>query len=198
MDEWDEKAVERFESMVQVAHWKKLISKVVAYKERKSFAFQRQSKQRESSPIPGVELYDPEENADKNIAMELVKLGFAEMSNKKFGDLTKSSILNMIKDPAAKEKTKEEVPVPEETAKLPEMPSKPELETNNNKSISNGDEKRQKLQQPEPESLFMSGETPKKKKKGKEQLTDFLKSEQQATTKKQKSKEVDWNEMMDD
>lgn len=193
MDEWDEKAVERFESMVQVAHWKKMISKVVAYKERKSFAFQRQSKQRESSPIPGVELYDPEENADKNIAMELVKLGFAEMSNNKFGDLTKSSILNMIKDPVVME----EVAVPEEPPKPPSMPSTLELETNNNKLISNGDEKREKLQQ-EPESLFKSSETPKKKKKGKEQLTDFLKSEQQATTKKQKLKEVDWNEMMDE
>lgn len=93
LDEWDERAVEKFEDLVQAAHWKKLISKVVAYKERKSFAFQRQSKQRESSPIPGVELFDPEDDVEKNIAIELVKQGFAEMTDP-FGDLSKSAILN--------------------------------------------------------------------------------------------------------
>jgi len=104
LDEWDEKAVEKFEQMVQVAQWKKLISKVVTYKERKSFALQRQSKQRESSPIPGVELYDPEENVDRNIALELVQLGYAEMSDR-FGDLkTKSAILNPSEDELRAEK----------------------------------------------------------------------------------------------
>jgi tudor domain-containing protein 2 len=54
-EEWDKKAIESFETLVQVAQWKKLISKVVTYKERKSFVLQR-SKQRESSPIPGKKI----------------------------------------------------------------------------------------------------------------------------------------------
>jgi hypothetical protein len=223
MDEWDEKAVEKFESLVQVAHWKKLISKVVAYKERKSFAFQRQSKQRESSPIPGVELYDPEENSDRNIALELVKMGFAEVSGKEFGDLTKSAVLNASGDGVEikvgekievgeAEKVEEPVKLPEpvkiqpEPVKtlpespnlpdLPQVPTKPDNETNNNKV--NGDQKRDEPRQPEAESLFKPKDPTKKKKKGKDQLTDFLKSEQQATTKKQKAKEVDWNDMMEE
>lgn len=94
-EEWDRKAIEKFESLVQVAQWKKMISKTVAYKERKSFALQRQSNnKRESSPIPGVELY--EENSDRNIALELVESGYAEMSDR-FGDLAKSSVL-IVKD----------------------------------------------------------------------------------------------------
>lgn len=97
LDEWDEKAVEKFEDLVKVAQWKKLISKVVAYKERKSFAFQRQTKQRESSPIPGVELYDPEDQVERNISLELVKMGYADMPSP-FGDLSKSAILNTAKE----------------------------------------------------------------------------------------------------
>lgn len=194
MDEWDEKAVEKFESLVQVAHWKKLISKVVAYKERKSFAFQRSSKQRESSPIPGVELYDPDENLDKNIALELVKMGCAEMSNKAFGDLTKSAILNTVDDEVKVKVDTEEKKKPE-VVEVPESTSHSEF---NNNLVSNGDG--EKARQPEPESLFASSENPsKKKKQGKEQLTDFLMSEQQATSKKEKKpKEVDWNAMMEE
>ena len=150
MEEWDEKTVEAFEKMVQAARWKKLISKVVAYKDRKSFAFQRQSKQRESSPIPGVELYDSDENADKNIALELVKSGYAEMTDH-FGDLSRSSILNSpteeLQQESVPEEPKpvgsfktiertetEEVSKPEtvisvkqpEVPKLPEVPEEPE------------------------------------------------------------------------
>jgi Tudor domain len=197
MDEWDEKSVEKFESMVQAAHWKKLISKVVAYKERKSFAFQRQSNKRESSPIPGVELYDPDDSTDKNIALELVKQGLAEMSNKEFGDLTKSAILKIVDDEVKVkvEEKKPEVVEPEKVAEETKVPSA--TNEKNNNSVSNGSE--EKPRQSEPESLFSSSDNLPKKKKGKDQLTDFLKSEQQATTKKQKKpKEVDWNAMMEE
>lgn len=197
MDEWDEKAVEKFESLVQVAHWKKLISKVVAYKERKSFAFQRQSKQRESSPIPGVELYDPDESTDKNIALELVKIGCAEMANKNFGDLTKSTILNTVED--VEEKKLEELKEPEEK-KLPVTimtePSELKSTENGGKTtnlVSNGSGEKER--QPDPESLFKAPGS--SKKKSKDQLTDFLRNEQQATSKKQK-KADDWNAMMDE
>ncbi|KAG5674283.1 hypothetical protein PVAND_004262 [Polypedilum vanderplanki] len=93
-EEWDRKSIEAFESLVQVAQWKKLISKVVTYKERKSFASQ-QTNQRESSPVPGIELY--EEDSDKNIALELVRMGHAEISDR-FGDLAKSSVLVVNQD----------------------------------------------------------------------------------------------------
>lgn len=244
LDEWDEKAVEMFEGLVQAAQWKKLISKVVAYKERKSFAFQRQSKQRESSPIPGVELYDPEEDVGKNIAIELVKMGYADMTDP-FGDLSKSSILNpsplpeeikshieVTVEPIPEEKSErvEEVVEPEpkepevvlpevkETeVVLPEV-KKPEVATpaeekahhalddgesneNNNSHVetkTNGEASKHQQSDAEPENLF-SPEKPIKKSKKKQQLDDFLRNEQQATSKKSgQSKRVDWNAMMDD
>jgi tudor domain-containing protein 2 len=94
-EEWDRKAIDKFESLVQAGQWKKMISKVVTYKDRKSFALQRPSNKRESSPVPGVELY--EENSDRNIALELVENGYAEMSDR-FGDLAKSSVLKVADD----------------------------------------------------------------------------------------------------
>lgn len=246
LDEWDEKAVETFEGLVQAAQWKKLISKVVAYKERKSFAFQRQSKQRESSPIPGVELYDPDEDVGKNIAIELVKMGYADMTDP-FGDLSKSSILNPNLLPEEiKPQIKETVkPIPEEKSEqieevepalkepevvLPEVKElevilpevkKPEVvtpadekvphkvdegksnESNNNdnnhiETKTNGEASKHQKSNAEPANLF-SPEKPVKKNKKKQQLDDFLRNEQQATSKKSvQSKGVDWNAMMDD
>lgn len=121
-EEWDQKAIESFEGMVQPSQWKKLVSKVVTYKERKSFALQRQN-QRESSPIPGVELY--EENSDKSIALELVKLGYAELSDR-FGDLAKSSVLAVIDDEPVVEVKKEDVPENKEEEIIVETPQ-PEI-----------------------------------------------------------------------
>ncbi|XP_070495049.1 tudor and KH domain-containing protein homolog [Chironomus tepperi] len=94
-EEWDRQAIDKFEEIVQAGKWKKMISKVVTYKDKKSFALQRPSNKRESSPVPGVELY--EENSDRNIALELVDNGFAEMSDR-FGDLAKSSVLKIADD----------------------------------------------------------------------------------------------------
>ena len=212
LDEWDMKAVEKFEEMVQVAHWKKLISKVVAYKERKSFAFQRQSNKRESSPIPGVELYDSE-NGEKNIALELVKLGYAEMSEN-FGDLSKSAILNSgsgdggeivvetikEKSPIREEKLpvkekspeKEKLPVKEKQSPLPTNGTELSTNGNHNDSVSktNGEPA-------EPASnLFKAQKPPKGNKK--QQLSDFLKNEQKATSKKPEKSEVDWNAMLEE
>lgn len=157
LDAWDEKAVETFENMVQAAKWKKLISKVVAYKERKSFAFQRQSNKRESSPIPGVELYDPEENTDKNIGFELVKLGLAEMEH--FGDLSKSLILNSppVVEPKPSVEIFKNEPKPEIVKDDPkpnpkpikvEQPKVPNEDINNAVPQTNGAAKIKKPQQP--------------------------------------------------
>lgn len=131
-EEWDDKAIGAFEDMVQVSQWKKLISKVVTYKDRKSFALQRH-KQRESSPIPGVELY--EENSEKSIALELVKKGHAELSDR-FGDITKSSVLTVVED----EVVKEEVPVKEEEPIIEPVKDETETEEQSNEATQISEE----------------------------------------------------------
>lgn len=225
LDEWDEKAVEKFENMVQAAKWKKLISKVVAYKERKSFAFQRQSNKRESSPIPGVELYDPEENTDKNIGFELVKLGLAEMEP--FGDLSKSTILNStpavepepkspetikVEQPKAPQTIKEEKPKAPQTIKKeqpkashtikveqPKVPNENKLTNEDIKEPvpqTNGASKKKKSNQA-PSALFAAEEKPVKTSK-KQKVADFLKNEQQATSPRKENPVTDWNAMLED
>lgn len=212
LDEWDEKAVEKFEEMVQAARWKKLISKVVTYKERRSFAFQRQSMKRESSPIPGVELYDPEVNPDKSIAHELVRLGYAELSDN-FGDLSRSAILNSNKSDGAeivietvKEKSPDKEksplkenkstvvedqqtnPVNEEKPQLPSINAEPTNENQNNSSAkTNGTPK-------EPVTNLLKAQKPSKGNK-KQRTSDFLKNEKQASPKKSDN---DWNAMLED
>jgi tudor domain-containing protein 2 len=109
-EEWDHQAIGKFEQLVQTGKWKKMISKVVTYKDRKSFALQRPSNKRESSPVPGVELY--EENSDRNIALDLVENGYAEMSDR-FGDLAKSSVLKIADD--VKEISPEPMDIPDKS-----------------------------------------------------------------------------------
>lgn len=209
LDEWDEKAVEKFEDLVKVAQWKKLISKVVAYKERKSFAFQRQTKQRESSPIPGVELYDPEDQVERNISLELVKMGYADMPSP-FGDLSKSAILNTAKEdfvtPANESLSTDETEVGkarefelEPFAVPAEAKSSIEDDETNDHSVSKTNGDAGNKSSAEPSSLFAGEKPPKSSKK--QQLTDFLQSEQKATSKKsgkKVKKDVDWNVLMEE
>uniref|UniRef100_A0A182QH34 Tudor domain-containing protein n=1 Tax=Anopheles farauti TaxID=69004 RepID=A0A182QH34_9DIPT len=73
-DEWDPVAVNRFEELTHVAQWKKIVSKIVTYRSGKSPLHGR-----ETSPIPGVELYDTAPNGvdQVNIAHVLVAEGLA-------------------------------------------------------------------------------------------------------------------------
>uniref|UniRef100_A0A182WA70 Tudor domain-containing protein n=1 Tax=Anopheles minimus TaxID=112268 RepID=A0A182WA70_9DIPT len=73
-DEWDPMVVSRFEELTHVAQWKKIISKIVTYRNSKSPLHGR-----ESSPIPGVELYDTAPNGTDliNIGQELIAEGLA-------------------------------------------------------------------------------------------------------------------------
>uniref|UniRef100_A0A182N8N1 Tudor domain-containing protein n=1 Tax=Anopheles dirus TaxID=7168 RepID=A0A182N8N1_9DIPT len=73
-DEWDPVAVSRFEELTHVAQWKKIVSKIVTYRNSKSPLHGR-----ETSPVPGVELYDTAPNGvdQINIAHELVTEGLA-------------------------------------------------------------------------------------------------------------------------
>lgn len=154
-EEWDKKSIETFEDMVQVANWKKLISKVVTYKERKSFALQRH-KQRESSPVPGVELY--EENSEKSIALELVKRGCAELSDR-FGDIAKSSVLTVNE-----EEQKDEVPppvVPKEVISYLEDPQDDKFEEISAPETQKEEEVPQKSPSPPEEEIFIPEQPPK-------------------------------------
>lgn len=221
-EEWDQKAIGAFEDMVKVAQWKKLISKVVTYKERKSFALQRQ-KHRESSPVPGVELY--EENSDKSIALELVKAGHAELSDR-FGDIAKSLVLTVIEDEPKEEEIvapAEEIvdPVEEIAVEIPEpveekneeVPQEPQIIE---QKITQEEPKEEEpslpnssnLDQPSSNSItngksadvFGAGDSKVKPKKKKKQITaDFLNMEQQQqSAPSHKKKSQDWNQMMEE
>ncbi|XP_011207759.2 tudor and KH domain-containing protein homolog [Bactrocera dorsalis] len=73
-DTWDALSIQKFEELTQVANWKKLISRATTYKERQKGA---SGAVRESSPIPGVELFDLTEGVEVNIGHILISHGFA-------------------------------------------------------------------------------------------------------------------------
>ncbi|KFB40048.1 AGAP010171-PA-like protein [Anopheles sinensis] len=92
-DEWDPVAVSRFEELTHVAQWKKIISKIVTYRNGKSAL-----PGRETSPIPGVELFDMAPNGvdQINIAQELVKEGLArKLANVSSEELTRSQLFRL-------------------------------------------------------------------------------------------------------
>uniref|UniRef100_U5ENN8 Putative tudor and kh domain-containing protein n=1 Tax=Corethrella appendiculata TaxID=1370023 RepID=U5ENN8_9DIPT len=94
-EEWNPNAITKFEELTYSAQWKKILSKVATYKDRNNMKSIQNSK-REGSPIPGIELYDTtKESGDVNVALELVNLGYARMSDT-FGDLSKSNVLRVI------------------------------------------------------------------------------------------------------
>lgn len=186
--DWEERAIEEFEQMVLS---KKLISKVVAYKERKSFDFERKP-HRETSPMPGVELYCKNDDlTDKNIAIELVKGGYAEMCSKQFGDLiSKSSILKPDTVPETSNNNK--VPEISRNNKVPDTSSYNKVpdtsSSNNNKALPNASFK--EFDQP-PKS------DKKSSKAKKATVSDFLQHEQNVDQVKF-NKHQDWNEMMEE
>uniref|UniRef100_A0A182S883 Tudor domain-containing protein n=1 Tax=Anopheles maculatus TaxID=74869 RepID=A0A182S883_9DIPT len=73
-DDWDPIVVNRLEELTHVAQWKKIVAKIVTYRNGKS-----PLRGRESSPIPGVELYDTAPNGTDliNIGQELIAEGLA-------------------------------------------------------------------------------------------------------------------------
>uniref|UniRef100_A0A6B2EDB9 Putative kinase anchor protein n=1 Tax=Phlebotomus kandelakii TaxID=1109342 RepID=A0A6B2EDB9_9DIPT len=73
--EWSARSIERFEELTHVAQWRKLLSRVVSYREKNPT---EGVLRREGSPVPGVDLFDITESAeDINIAAELVAEGLA-------------------------------------------------------------------------------------------------------------------------
>lgn len=77
-ESWDQQSIIRFEELTQVANWKKLISKVVTYKERPKPGHRSK---REGSPIPGVELFDLSEGHEVSINNLLISQGLALPEN---------------------------------------------------------------------------------------------------------------------
>lgn len=60
-----------------VAHWRKLIARVVTYKERPKGTSTANAAGRDGTPLPGVELFDPTEGAEVNIGDMLITQGYA-------------------------------------------------------------------------------------------------------------------------
>uniref|UniRef100_A0A182JJZ3 Uncharacterized protein n=1 Tax=Anopheles atroparvus TaxID=41427 RepID=A0A182JJZ3_ANOAO len=92
-DQWDPVAVNRFEELTHVAQWKKIISKIVTYRNGKSLL-----PGRETSPIPGVELFDTAPNGSDqiNIAQALVNEGLARsLANTAAEELTRSQLFRL-------------------------------------------------------------------------------------------------------
>ncbi|XP_001356635.2 tudor and KH domain-containing protein homolog [Drosophila pseudoobscura] len=74
---WQKSSIAKFEEMTEVAHWRKLIARVVTYKERPKVTAGVNAATREGTPLPGVELFDPAEGADLNIGDLMIAHGFA-------------------------------------------------------------------------------------------------------------------------
>lgn len=96
-NEWESKAIEKFEELVQPSHWKKLKVKVVTYRERKELSSNNSELKIGYAPIPGVDLYEDAYDGGRNVAAEMVKTGHAKINGEQFGDLRKSSILALNK-----------------------------------------------------------------------------------------------------
>lgn len=71
-DTWSLDAVDKFEEWTHVAQWKKLSAKINGYSIR-----EKTRAKREGSPVPGVDLFDVNNENDIDIAQELVNHGFA-------------------------------------------------------------------------------------------------------------------------
>uniref|UniRef100_A0A182PXE7 Tudor domain-containing protein n=1 Tax=Anopheles epiroticus TaxID=199890 RepID=A0A182PXE7_9DIPT len=92
-DEWDPVAVSRFEELTYVAQWKKIVSKIVTYRNNKSPLHGR-----ETSPIPGVELYDTAPNGTDqiNIAQQLIAEGLARPGvSERTDELSRSQLFRL-------------------------------------------------------------------------------------------------------
>ncbi|KAH8263061.1 hypothetical protein KR044_003831 [Drosophila immigrans] len=75
---WQKTSISKFEELTE-AHWRKLIARVVTYKERPKITQSKavNAATREGTPLPGVELFDPTEGVELNIADLLITQGFA-------------------------------------------------------------------------------------------------------------------------
>ncbi|KNC22393.1 hypothetical protein FF38_04660 [Lucilia cuprina] len=73
---WDQQSIEAFEEYTQVARWKKLIARVVTYKDRVK-SITGNTAAREGSPIPGVEIYEIQEGVEVNLGHMMITHGYA-------------------------------------------------------------------------------------------------------------------------
>ena len=204
-------------NFILVAQWKKLISKVVTYKDRTSFASHSRS-QREGSPIPGVELFDVD-ISDKSINLELVNLGLAELSSR-FGDMQKSSILTLVEpevedvpkvaevaEVREEEKIPEispvapiSVPEPSEPAILPKVPELPMNATNGDSKPSTSP-KSKKSKNVSASALNGDAVSFQLPIKSTNPVNDFLENEKlnnNSAATKSSYKSEDWNKLLEE
>lgn len=149
--------------------------------------------QRESSPVPGVEIYDYNNNGtDINIAEELVNHGLAEFSQ--FGDLQKSSVLKM-QDNIVDKKEKENE---ESDSKVEVGESKPTEKTETkNEEVQISKEKTPEpvtvqIDPPTPEEISQSLPQPEEKSKSSEET--IVESEDKVPEKPEESIETNKKE----
>ncbi|XP_030383446.1 tudor and KH domain-containing protein homolog [Scaptodrosophila lebanonensis] len=76
---WPKNSITKFEELTEVAHWRKLISRVVTYKERPRLNPEQaaSSAARDGTPIPGVELFDPTDGGEVNLGHLMITQGLA-------------------------------------------------------------------------------------------------------------------------
>ncbi|TDG49928.1 hypothetical protein AWZ03_003704 [Drosophila navojoa] len=74
---WQKASISKFEEFTEVAHWRKLIARVVTYKERPKVTSAANASTRDGTPLPGVELFDPTEGGEVNIGDMLIMQGYA-------------------------------------------------------------------------------------------------------------------------
>ncbi|XP_013103022.1 tudor and KH domain-containing protein homolog [Stomoxys calcitrans] len=75
-DTWEPHSIEFFEEFTQVARWKKLISRVVTYKDRVK-SQTGNAAAREGSPIPGVEICDVQDGVEVNLGHMMIAHRYA-------------------------------------------------------------------------------------------------------------------------
>ncbi|XP_017785004.1 PREDICTED: tudor and KH domain-containing protein-like [Nicrophorus vespilloides] len=71
-EEWSSGAIDKFEEWTHAAQWRKLSAKINGYCVR-----EKTRAKREGSPVPGVDLFDVNNDQDVDIAEELVRNGHA-------------------------------------------------------------------------------------------------------------------------
>lgn len=84
--EWALEAIDKFEEWTHVAQWKKLSAKMNGYCVR-----EKTRAKREGSPVPGVELFDVNNEQDVDIAQELVSRGYAVYKRKSDGAVPRTA-----------------------------------------------------------------------------------------------------------
>lgn len=84
-------AVDRFEEWTHVAQWKRLSARLNGCCTR-----EKTRAKREGSPVPGVDLFDVNNDQDIDIAEELVKHGYATFKKEELRSSSRATSHNSV------------------------------------------------------------------------------------------------------